>query len=119
MATRKYNTTTEAEIRKLVGEGLKFPAIAERLGVNLYALRQGASLLGIKSPTGTANPRASREYLASIARGETLHEIAARFGVTSQAVRAALKRNGLPTTANAYLKAVVVGSIAPINATTR
>lgn len=106
------NTTTEAEIRRLVGEGLNFVEIAKRLDVNVGSLRQAASILGIRSAYRLGGGLAvAREYLADIARGDTLTEIAARNGITYAAVHHRLKAAGLPTCTRAYLKATVAQSV--------
>jgi hypothetical protein len=105
---RKYNTTSEAAIRALFGKGIGFVDVAKQLGVSIHQLRAAASLLGIRARPetdhGAERKRKASIYLGGIARGETMEEIAAHFGVTRQTVCNTLKAEGLPTSARAYLK---------------
>lgn len=115
MTARKYNTTSEAEIRALVDQGLSFVEIASRLGICLSQLRAGASLLGIRrkrvngvGSVGVGN-KWSRELLLDfverMTRGESLHVFAAEHGVSRQAVYIFLQRAGLPTSVIAAVRA--------------
>ena len=105
-APRKYNTTTEAELRALVDEGLNWVQIAERLNLEVSMLRATACTLGIKSGYGLRG----REivpldvWIGKLAAGGTLEEIAAAGGTTRQNVHQHLYRRGLPTTCRAAVK---------------
>lgn len=96
---RKFATTSEAEIRALAAEGLNFVQMAERLNVPVIALRNCASLLGIKSGRGQENSMPLQEWIDALADGKTLREIGAKhgLGVKPQAIHNNLARRGLPT----------------------
>lgn len=103
---RKYAVTSEAEIRALAAEGLTFPQMAERLNVPLVALRNCASLLGIKSGRGQELNMPVHRWVDELAAGATLDELGKAHGrgVTRQSIHNALKRRGLPTTMRAAVK---------------
>lgn len=96
---RKYATTSEAEIRALAAEGLNFVQMAERLNVSVLALRNCASVLGIKSGRGQAASLPLQEWIDALADGKKLSAIGATHGrgVKAQAIHNALSRRGLPT----------------------
>jgi hypothetical protein len=99
------NTTSEKELRRLVGEGLNFRQISDKLGISADMIRQCASVLGIRSQVRSR--RASIDVdaaLARIAQGMGLTGIAAETGVTRRGLHAALKRANYPTTPAEYLK---------------
>lgn len=109
--TRKARaaTTTEAELRALVTAGLTWVQASEKTGVNVRELRLVASVLGIKSAyaSGTYGGRSAicaDEAVRMLAKGATLQEVAAEFGVSKQAVSTKLKRHGLPTSCRAAVK---------------
>lgn len=95
-------TTSEAQIRALVAQGKKFPEIAEELGVNVFNLRSACCVLGIKSPTRTAS---AHSFYEGIKAGLTVREIAAEHDVSATTVTNTLRRAGLPTSGQAFLKA--------------
>jgi hypothetical protein len=99
---RKYATTSEAEIRALVAEGLKFPEIAKRLNVQLGVLRTAASLLGIKSPCNYGG--VAKVDFEQFVSGKTIAEIAAARGVSRQSVHLGLARAKLPSNSAALVK---------------
>ena len=105
-APRKYATTSEAELRALVAEGLNWVQIAERLNLEVSMLRATACTLGIKSSYGLRGrevlPRDA--WIGKLAAGDTLEEIAAADGITRQNVHQHLHRRGLPTTCRAAVK---------------
>ena len=105
-APRKYATTSEAELRALVAEGLTFVQIAERLNLEVNMLRATACTLGIKSSYGlrSQGPLPLDTWIDKLAAGDTLEEIAASDGMTRQNVRQHLHRRGLPTTCRAAVK---------------
>lgn len=105
-ATRKYSSTSEAEIRALAAEGLTFPQMAERLNVPLNALRITASLLAIKSGRGQEAAMPVHRWVDELATGATLDELGKAHGrgVTRQSIHNALKRRGLPTNTRAAVK---------------
>jgi DNA-binding NarL/FixJ family response regulator len=101
-------TTTEAAIRELVAQGMKFPAVAEKLNVNVFALRATCSLLGIKSPVAPPKPPSTNnrakvahraeEIAARVANGELLLHIANEIGVSHSTLHHLLRRRGFATT---------------------
>lgn len=105
-ATRKYATTSEAEIRALAAEGMNFPQMAAKLNVPLGALRITASLLAIKSGRGQDASMPVHRWVDELAAGATLDELGKAHGrgVTRQSIHNALKRRGLPTNMRAAVK---------------
>ena len=105
-AQRKYNSTSEAEIRALAAEGLGFPQMAAKLNVPLGALRITASLLGIKSGRGHGDAALPLQaWIDRLAAGETLQELAdSHHGTSRQNIHSALNRRGLPTNCRAAVK---------------
>lgn len=105
-AQRKYNSTSEAEIRALAAQGLTFPKMAERLNVPLQSLRIAASLLAIKSGRGQEATMPVHRWVDELAAGATLDELGKAHGrgVSRQSVHNALKRRGLPTNMRAAVK---------------
>ena len=105
-APRKYNTTTEAELRALVADGLNWVQIAERLNLEVSMLRATACTLGIKSSYGLRGrgPLPLDTWIDKLAAGDTLEEIAAADGITRQNVHQHLHRRSLPTTCRAAVK---------------
>lgn len=100
----KYATTSEAEIRALVAEGLNFVKIAERLNVGIHALRTAASLLGIPAACKAPQRAHLPGFVTRLCLGDTLDEIGVDSGLTRQAIHGALKRAGLPTCTRAALR---------------
>lgn len=104
----RYSTTSEAEIRALVVEGLNFVQIAEKLNLNLTALRQVACVLGIKSAYGhvhTSTRFDLEAWVRRIERGDSISEIASDEGITRQYVDCLLRRAGRPASLRAAVKA--------------
>lgn len=100
------NHISEAQLRELVGQGLSFVQIAEKVGIDVHRLRNAACLLGVKSghPTGKRSSGSAAKYVSHVSRGETLAEIGKRYGISASAIRKALQSAGLPTCALDYLK---------------
>ncbi len=106
MTERKYKTTTEAEIRALVDQGLTIVVVAQRLGVCLSLLRAAISVLGIKSKRAMRgdDPRLLA-WVDRLAAGDSLQEIATEEGITRQYVHQLLRKHKLPTCTRAAVKA--------------
>ncbi len=115
MAARKYKTTTEAEIRALVDQGLTIVVVAERLGVNINALRAALTVLGIKSKRAVRadDPRLI-DWVDRLAVGDSLQEIATSEGVTRQYVNQLLRRHKLPSCTRAAVKARIAAQTAKV-----
>jgi DNA-binding CsgD family transcriptional regulator len=97
-------TTTEAEIRALVDQGLTMAVIADRLKVSVHLLRNACSLLGIYSKSGIDRGKLEG-WAARIAAGATAAEIAAEVGCSRQHIYQTLSYAGLPTNTRAAIKA--------------
>lgn len=101
-------TTTEAELRACVAQGMTWVDVANKTGITAGRIRTAASVLGIRSAQGTTSfhigeERAERmvEWVDRLAQGDTRQEIAAAEGISKQAVSFALRKAGLPTTCRA------------------
>ncbi len=106
--TRRYSTTSEAEIRALVADGLNFVQIAQKLNLNLPASRQVACVLGIASAHRASSKRIRFDldaWVLRLERGASLQEIADDEGVTRQYVSQLLRSTGMPSCMRAALKA--------------
>ena len=103
---RKHPATSEAEIRALAAEGLTFPQMAEKLNVQVAALRCTASVLGIKSGRRQESNMPALRWVDELAAGATLDELGKAHGrgVSRQAIYVALQRRGLPTNMRAAIK---------------
>lgn len=106
--TRKTRTTSEAEIRALVAEGLNWPQCAERLGVNVSLLRNAASFLGIegagkRGSTSGLDDNERSKAVAMLGSGLTMEEAAKTLNVRCGTLRASLERHKLPTTCRAAI----------------
>lgn len=121
MKPRKYATTSEAEIRALVEQGLNFPRIAERLNVNLISLRNTCSVLGIRSADKRGRPDAGRTvrsleelqaWVRRLEAGETTSQIAKTEGCTRNNIGILLKKANLPTGVVAAVRAKVAATAA-------
>ena len=100
----RYSTTSEAEIRRLVAQGLKFTEIAAKLNVSLPNFRNACSVLGIKSPT--AKTRFDLDgWVSRLERGDSLREIADDCGITREYAHQILKNAGRPSCSRAAVKA--------------
>lgn len=105
---RRYSTTSEAEIRALVAKGQNFVQIAEKLNLNLPALRQVACVLGIASAHRVTSKRKRFDleaWVLRLERGASLQDIASDEGVTRQYVNQLLRSAGLPASMRAAVKA--------------
>lgn len=112
---KSRRTTSEAEIRSLVGQGLNFPEIAERLNVNVHMLRACCSLLGIRSAASRGCNRTMQDkqaaaerlhgWVGRLERGDSINDIARDEGCSRENVNAQLRRHGLPSSVRAAVKA--------------
>lgn len=104
----RYSTTSEAEIRACVAEGLNFVQIAEKLNVHLQTLRATACLLGIRS-AHLSKPKCSKfdldAWVLRLERGASLQDIANDEGITREYVNQTLRKAGRPTCSRAAVKA--------------
>ena len=106
MAAREYKTTTEADIRALVDQGLTIVAVAQRLGVNLPSLRAAITVLGIKSKRATkADSPRLLGWVDRLLVGDSLQDIAASEGITRQYAHQLLRKHKLPSCTRAAVKA--------------
>lgn len=104
----RYSTTSEAEIRALVAEGLNFVQIAEKLNLNIIALRQVGCVLGITSAYRRDAKRRHFDldaWVQRLERGASLQEIANDEGITREYVNQTLRKAGRPTCMRAAVKA--------------
>ncbi len=108
-------TTSEAEIRALCAEGLNFRQIAERLNLNVQALYQACSVLGIRSPDPrgcVGRERSMEQLLGWVERlecGDNPADIARDEGCSRNNVQKLLRYAGLPTGVRAAVKAKHAG----------
>ena len=104
------STTSEAELRALCAEGLNFVQIAERLNLNLQALRTTCCVLGIRSGDYRGGGhKYSMDVLLGwverLSRGDSIGDIARDEGCSRENVNALLRRSGLPSSIRAAVKA--------------
>lgn len=105
--THHTNFTTEAELRRLVGEGLSFQDISERTGIRVDYIRCAAMVLGIRSRKRAKRDSADLEgYVDSLKAGKTVQQIADECGEKRGTVYRRLERAGLPTS----IRAAVIAS---------
>lgn len=97
--TNPRKTDVDAEVTKRRAAGESLAQIAESLGVGRKTLWKRAAKLGVADPhKGAKRPRRrglsdkTATYAADLADGMAIADIAARHGVSYQAVHAALRR---------------------------
>jgi hypothetical protein len=95
-------TTTEAELRAWIEEGLTHAQIAAKLGRFKQAVSCAVAVLGLGECKRRVTDNASALY-ARLCDGENVTAIAKAEGITRQAVYARLRRAGYPTTVAAAL----------------
>lgn len=95
---RKYATTTEAQIRALVEQGLTNDQIAKKLNVSPNALSTVRGMLGILAVKKREAFGVKPWWVPALAAGATVDTICKAEGVSYPTVYGALKRAGLPNT---------------------
>ena len=101
------NTTTEAQLREWVAQGMKQIEIAALVGVPQNMVSATMRVLGITPAypkSGKRYVHDTQKYLELLSQGMTLKEVSAATGTPFEAISKNLAQNGLPTTARAYLK---------------
>lgn len=92
------NFTTEAELRRLVDEGLSFLDIGERIGIRADYLRTTAMVLGIRNPKRAKCGDVDLHCrVDSLKAGKTVQEVADERGIKRSTLYGRLERAGLPT----------------------
>lgn len=89
-------TTSEAELRRLAAEGLSWPEVAKKLGMNVMLIRRVACALGVKGGL-QRNPRDPEPWVQELANGVPKSVIATREGMSRKGVYNTLYYRGLPT----------------------
>ena len=93
---------SEARLREMTAAGMNFVAISKATGIPAHLLRTTASVLGVTSGRAADGKRC----FELIKCGRTCSEIAKEIGVSRQAVRQALARDGFPSTPADYLRSI-------------
>ncbi len=97
-------TTTEAQLREWVAQGLTQREIGLLLGTHQPTVSTALRVLGIKSTSHLYKEHDVEKYLEGLSKGMTLTEICKEAGINKDTACKYLKSKGLPTSSISYLK---------------
>lgn len=97
-------TTTEAQLREWVAQGLTQWEIALMVGTNQPTVSAALRMLGIKSKNRCYKEHDVEKYLDGLSKGRTLAEICKEVGISTNTAIKYLRSKGLPTSSISYLK---------------
>jgi len=97
-------TTTEAQLREWVAQGLTQREIGLMLDTHQPTVSTALRVLGIKSINGLYKGHDVEKYLDGLSKGRTLTEICKTANVKRSTVVKFLERRDLPTSSRAYIK---------------
>lgn len=97
-------TTTEAQLREWVAQGLTQWEIALMLGTHQPTVSAALRMLGIKSKNRCYKEHEVEKYLDGLSKGRTITEICTEVGINPNTAMKYLKSKGLPTSSISYLK---------------
>jgi len=97
-------TTTEAQLREWVAQGLTQREIGLMLGTHQPTVSAALRVLGIKSTSHLYKEHDVEKYLDGLSKGRTLTEICKEVGISTNTAIKYLRSKGLPTSSISYLK---------------